>query len=188
MAGGGGLAINNDQESLVVIYGDLLKAAKYKSTDKRFNAEIEQWGNPLNLKCELQNADAATAVLNDLGSEPDSDIFRKKLLACTENKFYTWNGGNDDTFEDDQQNLHKKNIRKHTKSSYLSGYHERCDNNGCGAKQTAAGQNLLRCPCRTVYYCGQKCQKAHWKVHNKYCPHFAKIQSMKKNGAGGEIE
>jgi hypothetical protein len=55
--GGGGLAINNDQESLVVIYGDLLKAAKYKSTDKRFNAEIEQWGNPLNLKCELQNAD-----------------------------------------------------------------------------------------------------------------------------------
>ena len=57
MAGGGGLAINNDQESLVVIYGDLLKAAKYKSTDKRFNAEIEQWGNPLNLKCELQNAD-----------------------------------------------------------------------------------------------------------------------------------
>ena len=183
---GDGLAINNDQESLVVIYGDLLKAAKYKSTDVNFNEEIDEWGNPLNLKCELQNADAATAVLNNLGSEPDSDLFRKKLLACTDNRFYTWNGGKDDTFEEFQK-FHKKNIRKQTRTSFWSGYHENCDNNGCGANQMADGQKLLQCPCRTVYYCGKKCQKAHWKVHKKYCPHFAKIQRTKKNGgAGGE--
>jgi len=31
-------------------------------------------------------------------------------------------------------------------------------------------QNMMQCPCKTVYYCCRSCQKKHWKKHKLECP------------------
>jgi len=49
-------------------------------------------------------------------------------------------------------------------------------------EQFNTGGKLLMCACKNVYYCSKTCQKAHWKVHKKYCSAFAnKSKSNKKN-------
>jgi hypothetical protein len=43
-----------------------------------------------------------------------------------------------------------------------------CARPGCGA--TGAGVHLMRCAgCYTVQYCGNFCQKAHWREHKPAC-------------------
>jgi len=51
-----------------------------------------------------------------------------------------------------------------------------CDS--CTALETPDGGDLLKCPCRTAFYCTKECQRSHWMGHKKVCPDFAK---KKKN-------
>ena len=53
---------------------------------------------------------------------------------------------------------------------------------GCGAYSS----KLLQCSrCHMVRYCGQECQKRHWKQHKKECA--LRLEERKKDakGAGG---
>ena len=42
--------------------------------------------------------------------------------------------------------------------------------NSCTAWETPDGGDLLKCPCRTAFYCSKECQRSHWEVHKKVCP------------------
>lgn len=47
----------------------------------------------------------------------------------------------------------------------------------CGELESSSAQKLSRCTgCEVVYYCGRKCQKAHWKVHKSYCKRIKSIE------------
>ncbi len=53
-------------------------------------------------------------------------------------------------------------------------------------EQFNTGGKLLMCACKNVYYCSKTCQKAHWKVHKKYCSAFvnkSKTSKKKKDEA-----
>lgn len=44
-----------------------------------------------------------------------------------------------------------------------------------GCLRTHPGGVRMRCcPCKEVYYCSEKCQRAHWKEHKTVCDRKAK--------------
>jgi len=42
---------------------------------------------------------------------------------------------------------------------------KRCGNPECGSVESSKGQHKACSACRTVYYCGRRCQTSHWKHH-----------------------
>ena len=49
-----------------------------------------------------------------------------------------------------------------------------CANEGCTASDMSYATKLHRCRgCKTTYYCGAACQRAHWKSHKSFCKQAA---------------
>jgi len=51
--------------------------------------------------------------------------------------------------------------------------------NSCTALERPDGGDLLKCPCRTAFYCTEECQRSHWMGHKKVCPDFTKKKNHK---------
>ena len=45
----------------------------------------------------------------------------------------------------------------------------------CGADSAP-----FRCTCKTIHYCGKKCQKQHWKAHRVECPAYLTAKAAKE--------
>ncbi|KLO09171.1 hypothetical protein SCHPADRAFT_858154 [Schizopora paradoxa] len=54
----------------------------------------------------------------------------------------------------------------------------------CG-KSPEEGSKIMRCPCKTVNYCGVECQRLDWKEHKRTCKALATKKAEMVNGASG---
>ena len=107
---------------------------------------------------------AAKRLLEALLASANIGTFREMLLE-TRNIAVTSRIIPNRALQAKEQRLVDKNIARDTLKSKLL-----FDLSRCSFCSTVL-PNPKTCPCKTVRYCNQDCQRAHWKDHKQTCPH-----------------
>lgn len=167
------------QRACFVLVG-LLSIAGYRGNGgcTLFHAQNPQGYKMLqgDLKREYKTPRKAMRAIVDAFSAPTIEEYRKRLFACSKVAGVT-TIADEELRSELQASLAKEPAK--AKSSARNDFN-RCQTNSAqsvnyvfcsGCQEQKSPQEMKECPCRTVAYCSIECQKVHWKIHKRVCPH-----------------
>lgn len=134
----------------------------------------------LSSQCKTQKG-AKEALINAVKSGT-LEGFRKGMLAAFDSRtiigIVPGKGGvkeqNEAAARKDNAQSARRLIRKNEDGMRSMAVCTKCE------KLEGKGENFMRCPCHSVYYCRRSCQVDDWKEHKKVCSYHADKKKSRK--------
>lgn len=134
------------------------------------------------LKPQFRQRQAAfDAVFRDVFMAPDVTEYHNRLNSCRLSGATfdpLWLDGSEAMFVKEQKRLSKQSARTWIQDRSGTGiFIQICA--GCKTFENDRSLKMKQCPCKTVSYCSEACQRDHWPIHKKSCAIHAKKKKKK---------